>query len=199
MLAGSYDNAHPVTHGFDLVTVFPGALSVQVAAGPDRGSEMIVSQPSAWLETGPIRGEITLDELAGDVAGPLPIMVSMTRSYLAPIEAADAATGDASSDTTGPPAAATEQREQRIVVVGDGDFLSNAFLGAGGNLELTMDLFTWLSGDDEFLDITVRQAPDRTLTLGENQSIVIAFMFLILIPGLFLIGGGVFWFRRSNR
>jgi gliding motility-associatede transport system auxiliary component len=196
MLAGSYDNAHPVTQGFDLVTVFPGALSVQATGDPARTSEMIVSQPSAWLETSQIRGEIRLDEADGDVAGPLPIMVSVTRSYDAAVDpVADGLGGEG----VGPPAATTEQLEQRIIVAGDGDFMSNAFLGSGGNLELTMDLFNWLSGDDEFLDITVHQAPDRTLTLSDGQYLMIGSLFLFVLPGLFLVGGGVVWFRRRSR
>jgi gliding motility-associatede transport system auxiliary component len=185
MLAGSYDNAHPVTQGFDLVTVFPGAISVETAGGPRRSSEIVVTQPSAWLETQAISGEITLDETSGDVSGPLPLMLSLTFEF--------ASTSSISGDEGAGP------REQRIAVAGDGDFLTNAFLGSGGNLRLAMDLFAWLSGDDELIDITVNQAPDQTLALSDGQYIMIGILFLLLLPALFLIGGGMVWYRRRNR
>jgi ABC-type uncharacterized transport system involved in gliding motility auxiliary subunit len=184
MLAGSYDNAHPVTQGFDLVTVFPGAVSVEMVGGPRHASELVVTQPSAWLETAELGEEITLDPTSGDIAGPLPLLLSLTRSYET---AGDAGTGG------------VEVREQRIAVAGDGDFLTNAFLGSGGNLRLALDLFAWLSGDDEFLDISMAEAPDRSLALSDSQYLMIGVTFLFLLPSVFLIGGGVVWYRRRNR
>lgn len=192
ILAGSYDNAQPITSGFELVTLFPGAVSVQAVTqdAAVSSSELVTSQPSAWLELGPIRGALTIDHELGDLAGPLPLLVALERQRVAapPSAAADA----------GPPAE-PELQQQRIVVAGDGDFLSNAFLGSGGNLQLATGVFEWLAGEDEMLDIVVRSAPDRQLQLSDTQYFVLSVTALFLLPLALIAGGVVTWVRRRRR
>lgn len=88
--------------------------------------------------------------------------------------------------------------EQRIVVVGDGDFLANQYLNNGGNLELGLNLVNWLVTDDSQLDITLRSARDLSLTLSRNAYYAIAAGFLLVLP-LALIGIGVTVWRRRRR
>ena len=88
--------------------------------------------------------------------------------------------------------------EQRIAVVGDADFLSNRYLGNGGNLEIGANLINWLSHDDTLIAISPRPAPDTRLELSSTQQIVIASLFLILFP-LALLGSGLrIWLKRRN-
>jgi ABC-type uncharacterized transport system involved in gliding motility auxiliary subunit len=89
--------------------------------------------------------------------------------------------------------------EQRVVVVGDSDFLSNAYLGNAGNVDLGLNLFNWLNHDDEFIAITARTAGDINLELSRLAQIVIAFGFLFGLPLLLLGSGVTIWWRRRNR
>ena len=89
-------------------------------------------------------------------------------------------------------------RQQRIAVIGDGDFLANAYLGNGGNLELGLQLFNWLSNDDEFITIPVVNAPDRQLILQKWYLIGIAAGFLIILPLGFLAIGARIWLQRRR-
>ncbi len=89
--------------------------------------------------------------------------------------------------------------EQRVVVIGDGDFLSNTYLGNAGNLDLGLNLITWLSHDDAFIDIRARGAPDTALVMGRTTTAVIGLGFLVGLPLLLLAAGLVIWLRRRRR
>ena len=96
-------------------------------------------------------------------------------------------------------AAESNTRQQRVVVIGDGDFLSNGFLGMGGNLQLGMNIFNWLSSDDAFISIPVKTAPDISLQFTNTDISVVGFGFLLILPLVLLGSGVVIWVRRRRR
>ncbi len=165
--------AHPAVQGFDLMTLFPEVAGLSVL--PPKGWEqqvIIDTAPSAWLETGASTGKVRFDP-GQDIRGPVNIAVSLTRKR--------------------------EEREQRVAVIGDGDFLSNSFLGNGGNLELGMNLVNWLGSDDAYINVPVRTAPDLSLTLSRTAQIGIVLGFLVVLPVGLLASGIVIWWRRRKR
>jgi ABC-type uncharacterized transport system involved in gliding motility auxiliary subunit len=165
--------SQPAVRGFDLTTLFPETQGITVQ--PPKGWEqqtIIDTAPSAWIETGPLTGRIQFN--AGqDTRGPINIGVALTRKQ--------------------------EGREQRVAVFGDGDFLSNTFIGNGGNLELGMNLINWLGSDDAYINVPVHTAPDLNLTLSHNAQLFMLVGFLLILP-LGLLGSGVtIWWRRRKR
>jgi len=133
----------------------------------------------SWVETGPLNGEVQFDE-SKDIRGPITIGVDLTR-------ASTAANKDAKA------------KEQRAVVIGDGDFLSNRYLGNVGNLDLGMNIINWLSADEELIAIPAKTARDTGLVLTPLQSGVIGFGFLLGLPAVLLVSGLVIWLRRRKR
>ena len=177
-IVGDY-GIHPLTRGFDVLTIFPRAAGVSAEPQGDwRADGFLVTTERGWSETGVLAGEIAFDDRE-DVAGPLTIGVSLTRELM------NAAGDDAS-------------HQQRVVVVGDGDFISSAYLGNGGNLELGMNMVNWLSRDDQLISIPVKTALDSSLNLSRTQSIVIGFGFLLVLPLLLLAGGLSVWLKRRK-
>jgi len=83
-------------------------------------------------------------------------------------------------------------------VIGDGDFLSNAFLGNGGNREFGQRVFDWLLGDDALIDLPDKGAPDRQLELTQTQLGVIGLAFLLVLPIVLSLAGAVIWWRRKR-
>jgi ABC-type uncharacterized transport system involved in gliding motility auxiliary subunit len=88
--------------------------------------------------------------------------------------------------------------EQRLIIVGDGDFLSNAFLGYGGNLDLGLKMINWLATDDTLIDIPSKTAVDLDLELSSSAVILLGGIFLFILPlGLIGMGISVWLWRRK--
>src|SRR5690606_28282800 len=72
-------------------------------------------------------------------------------------------------------------RRQRLAVFGDGDFLSNSYLGNGANLALGLNLVDWLTQSEAFLDSYARPVPDQVLELGYWQVVTLAVGLLLAL------------------
>lgn len=90
-------------------------------------------------------------------------------------------------------------KDQRIAIIGDGDFLSNAYLGNAGNLDLGIALLNWLVGDDALISIPIKTGNDIQLNLSKTHSIIIGLGFFLALPILLLSIGTFIWWRRRHR
>ena len=129
---------------------------------------------------------MNFDSAAGDIAGPVTMAVALHRQLTPSLTAASQS-------------ASSNQGSQRIVIIGDSDFLSDTYIGAGANLSLGLNIFNWLLGDDDFVSVEVKPSPDTKLELSDIQLMIIAFGFFFIIPLLLLLTGFRIWFVRKNR
>jgi ABC-type uncharacterized transport system involved in gliding motility auxiliary subunit len=176
---------NPVTQGFSMVTLFPlvRSLTTQAPAGWT-AQPLLQTSEAAWLETGDIEsGAVALDP--ADVPGPLTIGSTLTRQYTPP---------KAEGETEAP-----KPHPQRIALIGDADFLSDAYLGELGNQQLGLNLVQWLASRDAQLNIDVRKAPDTALFLPGWAMMVIAVGFVVLLPLLLVAVGVTRWVVRRRR
>ena len=174
---------HDISMEMTTVTVFPEAAALEINdSAAWNVMPLLTTLEHSWTEIGEIEGEISFDSGNDERAGPLDIGVALTR----PVASED------NADNTRVP-------EQRVVVIGDGDFLSNTYLGNPGNLDLGLNIVRWLSHDDAIIEIRVKSAPDTSLVLGRVAQGVIAIGFLIGIPLLLLLFGIGIWLRRRRR
>ncbi len=165
---------HPITRNFQNLTLFPRARALERADGEDYVAvPFLRSLPRAWTERGPLEGEIRFDPDQGEREGPLTLGLAQTREQ--------------GSD-----------QEQRVVVMGDGDFLTNTYLGNGGNLDLGLNIVQWLSHNDRLIDIPAKTAPDTQLQLSSLTLVLIGLGFLVLLPLTLLSAGLVIWWRRRR-
>ncbi|OQX06287.1 MAG: ABC transporter [Thiothrix lacustris] len=172
-------------------TVFP--FATMIARAPDAGKqdgalvweaeEFLNTLPTSWLESsGVLEGAVKFDEGSNDQEGPIPIGVSLTRMLAAATDKPD-----------------VKPREQRVVVIGDSDFMLNSFIGLGANLDLASNTFNWLSADDGLLEVPVMRSPDTKLELSETAGYLLGTFFLFLLPiGMLLAGGWIWWLRRRR-
>lgn len=171
---------HPITRDFDLLSLFPRAQAINYTNHSEETSwnyqPFLQTVEKSWTELSELKGEIHFDKDTEQL-GPLTIGLAITRSLK-----------QQNKDHT-----------QRIVVMGDGDFISNAYLGNGGNQALGFNIINWLSNDDNFISIPVTTAPDIDLQLEEFQWGILGLFFLIGLPGILLINGIVIWLKRRNR
>ncbi len=181
----SYPPTDPITKDFNLLSVFPLAAGLKESAPPGWQSQALLKTgTSSWVETGDISsGKVSFSDKE-DIRGPVTIGINLTHDQ----DKKDAKGGQ---KQTG--------RQQRVIVTGDGDFLSNQYLGNVGNLDLGVNMVNWLSADEDFLNIPAKTAPDTRLQLSSLETSVIGFGFLFGLPALLLAGGLTIWLRRRKR
>jgi hypothetical protein len=163
---------HPVTRDFRIPTVYPQALAWQFDAsdGSWSGIPLIQTHASSWTETGAIEGQVGFDEGTEERAGPLILGLAMERP----------------------------DRKQRAVVIGDADFLSNAYLGNAGNLDLGLRVVNWLLADDQLIQIPARFEADTRLELTPRTLGLIGLFWLLAVPGLMALSAGWIWWKRRR-
>ncbi|MDH5184919.1 MAG: GldG family protein, partial [Gammaproteobacteria bacterium] len=118
---------HPVTRNLDNITLLPLAAALDLAeAGQWQATPLLQSSAQSWSETGGLDRYVQFDP-EEDIAGPLTTAYLLSRT----------GTGEVS-----------ETSPQHVAVIGDGDFLSNNYLGNGANLDLGLGLINWLGGEE---------------------------------------------------
>jgi ABC-type uncharacterized transport system involved in gliding motility auxiliary subunit len=163
---------HPVTMALDRNTVFPFARQLGVTELEEwRATPLVDVAQRGWVETGSLQGKLSFDKNR-DFPGPVTIALAFERSRGA--------------------------RQQRVVVVGNGHFLSNAYLGNGGNLLLGVNIVNWLSGDDRLITIQPRVAGDGAFDITQPLLFLVALAFLVALPLAFMVTGAVIWWRRRR-
>jgi len=176
-----------VTQDLNSLTLFPFARPLKINSGSGwEGQELLRTLERSWSETGPMEGSVRFDERK-DLQGPLTIAAVLTRDRPGNNEATATEENSAPHPT------------QRVAVFGDGDFLSNSYLGNGANLDLGNRLINWLSNDDSFITIAPRTAPDTKLEMTSTSTLLIGGGFLVFIPLTLLISGVMIWLKRRKR
>ena len=175
--------SHPIVKDFTYMTIFPRAGGLTHFEKNNWKAEVLLQTVArSWSETSALEGSVAFDE-GSDTPGPLTIGFALNR-----------ANADVAENKT-----EVKQSRQRVVILGDGDFISNAYLGNQGNQDLGYKIINWLSHDDNFISIPSSTAPDTELVLEERTWSLLGLLFLIVIPVLLLGAGIIIWLRRRKR
>ncbi len=169
---------HPLTRDLPSIVLMPAAaalLSTDSGSSNWQTTELLRTQTETWAEL----SEVTSTEINFntdlDIAGPLTVALALERQQ---------------------PKAETAQR---VIVIGDGDFLSNQYLGNGANQTLATSMINWLTAQDDRLNIAIKPTADNQLELSFSETLSIAIGFLFVLPAM-LLGSGLmlWWFRRRR-
>jgi len=166
-----------ITDGFDINTLFPRAAALAALSGTAWNTQPILqSSAQSWNQTTPADpAQAKFDPNSGGLKGPLSFGYALSRLSPSP-----------------------DKNQQRVVVIGDGDFLSNAYLAIAGNLAFGERVFNWLLGDDALASVPPA-APDTVLKPTRAELGALTFGYLIALPIiLILIGLAISWRRRRR-
>ncbi len=170
---------HPVTQNLSSLSLFPKAQGIEFYGDDNwQRQNFLQSDIRSWNETGDLQGDIYKGDNDDEISGPLTIGMSLARSQ---------------HDDSG------QLFAQRVAIVGDADFLANAYLGNGSNLDIGINLINWLSHDDRLISISPRPAPDTRLELSTYEQLAIAIFFLLALPLGLLVSGLRIWLKRRKR
>lgn len=188
---------HPINYAQSEITVFPFARGLKGVKDSLWHQQPILTTPDrSWSETGKLDGDLTFNTSDGDVLGPFMIGLAMDR--VSPTEASK-------PTPLTPKGLAEAEKEnakkvhQRVVVVGDSDFLSNAYLGMLGNQQLGLNIVQWIANRDEQISIDVPKAPDNKLFLAPWAPMVYGLVFVLGLPLIFVTIGVSRWYLRRRR
>jgi ABC-type uncharacterized transport system involved in gliding motility auxiliary subunit len=176
-LVASHYPPQAITDGFDINTVFPHTAALAALPGAQWNVQPILqSGARSWNQTTPIDAtQAAFDPASGALKGPLTFGYALSRLSPSP-----------------------DKNQQRVVVIGGGDFLSNARLADGGNLAFGERVFDWLLGDDALASVA-QPAPDSVMKPTRAQLGALTFGYLVALPILLiLIGFAINWRRRRR-
>ncbi len=174
-------STHPITQGFDYATIFPMTAAIKLLESDKWNAKPILrTGDHTWNETAKLEGAVEFND-GSDTLGPLIIGVSLERE-LESKQGEDLIT-----------------KQQRIVVMGDGDFLTNTYLGNSGNNELGTRIINWLSSDDEFIAIPPKVASDTQLNISSTILGVMGIGFLFILPAILMVIGITIGLRRKTQ
>ncbi len=196
---------HSLGHELERPAVLPSSRAFEAKAAPGWLIDAtLTTGRNAWNETGPIRGEVVRDAALGEQPGPLPLAMVLTRprapdsgldGAAAPVAAADADRGQAlggAQRQTRP----QSDRQQRVIVVGDGDFLSNAHLASAENQTLALRMARWLVGMEDLITAPEGLDDRDNFRLSPLRGWAIAIGALFVAPALLLVAGlSLIWHR----
>ena len=180
--------SHPITEDLldeRLVTVLAHVAPLELAdpmpAGV-KGSALLRTGRQGWIDRGgAIERGAAVYEPALDQEGPVDMALALE---LAP----------------GQGVVLPGQRPGRALVVGDGDLVRNGLLAEGpGNATFLVNAFRWLAGDDARLSVVGRPTAVRKLALTEQDTAMIRWVVLGLLPLIVaVLGAAVFAARRGR-
>ena len=124
-----------------------------------------------WLELDDVNKDVRYDK-GRDVPGPITIAVALDRKV--------------------------KEKDQRIALFGGSGFLTNAFVGNGGNNDLGVNTLNWLAQDENLITIQPRATVDSQLKLTQVGMNWLGWAFVVILPAIFLFTGGMIWLRRRK-
>ncbi len=166
-----------ITKDLKAAAIFPQARSLKADATPVDGvttTAFADTSTSSWGETDLVNRQVALD--AKDTTGPVTVGMSAEIKHVA------------GSVTTAPTA--------RVVVFGDSDFASNAFLSSMGNKDLFANSVNWLAEEESLISIRAKPPTNRGLYMTNTEQMLGLLTSIVLLPLAVLLVGAVVWWRR---
>ncbi|HUR49112.1 MAG TPA: Gldg family protein [Acidimicrobiales bacterium] len=165
--------------------LFSGSVGVTAADDVAAGisAEVLASSSAAsFLDRQPAAGEPGADGFSPrfdqgvDISGPVPLVAAT----------------DASERIDG------KVRRTRIILAGDFDWATNAFLGEGGNSRLFVQAVDWLTLDEDLVSVTTNLAAYRPLELSPARLTLARGILAGAVPVFFLLSGAAVWLARRR-
>lgn len=172
-LVNDYDQNHPITKNFQVMTFFPYAssLTVKEDRGNFRITELALTSGSTFAEKDYAGGTARYDE-GIDLRGPITI-AAIVEKDLNPGKSA-------------------------IAIFGDSDFATNAYINQQGNGNLFLNMINYLAEEEDLISIRPKQIDDRRLTMTQANVTTVFYLVVIAIPLLVVITGVSVFFRRNR-
>ncbi len=186
--------------------LLPTAQGIEIAESDDENlsvSSLLQTSDEAISKTDVMNAE-TYDKEEGDLDGPFSLGVAVTKTVATDeSDETDADEADESDETDADETDETDEDaiEGRMVYITSESIMDYSVdeVVSRGNSELVAGAISWLCDEEIVISIPAKSLETEYLTLTSAQTNSWGFILTALIPGLILIGGGIYWFRRRKR
>jgi hypothetical protein len=162
-------------------TFFPRAMGLKVARARDPGltvTPVALTSELAYLD----RDDVSEFDPKVDGKGPVALGAAADKSAV-----------------ERPGTSRANIRRTRVLAWGDVDWVSNRFFGDGANARLWLQGIDWLTQPEDLVTAVPNFPKVRELRFTEARSRYMLFLMAGVIPGLFVIAGGLVWALRRGR
>ncbi len=184
-----------------LATVFPTARHVSAAGNPKAGlhSEDLVKTGAGSFTVEGVSlkdGELAFDPKTKK-EGPVPLGAAVTVALdLYKLSQGQGEQDD--SKAVAPDEKDSGKNEARIVVFGDADFASDAFIGAQGNANLIFNAVNWLGGEKDLITIRPKSRAGEPLLLAGGEGRFVHLFTVWVMPLFIIFAGAAVYVRRRQ-
>ena len=175
----TYSSGHPIVRRL-APTYFPAVQAVEVDDGAEERvpgltvSRLADTSATSYLETAPVEAQF---DPGLDLGGPVTVAAAAERTRNDGVEI----------------------RRTRIVVIGDVDFATDAFLGEAGNATLVVRALAWLTLDEDLQALSPNLPAERPLRLTDARISYARILTAGMVPALFVLVGALVWAARRTR
>ena len=183
----TYDKTHEITREAKQLTLFPISTPVEKATKSPEGQGVVslLSTSARSLETD-LKGDKVRVNQATDRKGPL----SLALAIQGPVLGKESATNAEKKEN---------QKEFRIVVVGDADFASNSARQFGMNADLFQNMLSWLAQEEDLIAVRPRSSAESRFDITEQRIRVINLASVLIAPLMMFVSGIWVWLSRRRR
>ncbi len=201
-----------------IATLVRHARSVRSGTGPEGAEavELFETGPDGWAVTS--LGRESYDEpAADDLRGPVAMAVAVEARVAPPEEdepaldddddglvrdardAEGAESGESAEAAEAEAPVAEEDARMRLVVIGDSDFATSAFLEMGpGNQVLLNNVFNWLVDREALVGIPPKRPEQVRLSMTPSEFLWSVLLAVVGLPALAVAAGFWVWYRRRR-
>jgi len=179
---------HVITDQFNLATFFPIARALTVDKGKStRGLSdwdivpIAQTNESSWEERD-FESADTKFDVKNDVKGPLAVAVAVAPKKIF-------GHGGAEVDVKRPPS---------MVVIGDSDFVTNAYVNFSGNRDFFLNSLHWLAEERDLISISAKVQDFEPMVLTRNEAQILLYIQVLIVPGI-VFGFGIYVWQRRRR
>lgn len=192
----SYGSHKVVTPLENILTFFPIARTVNLAPKMPQGFtgvELVMTGPQSWAEVDfrEAKEQPEFDEKR-DLAGPVSLGVVVEMPGTAPKPETEKTAADKAKAEKAPVLGG------RLIVFGDADFASNAYLEQAGNRDLALNSISFLAQEGDLISISPKQEASQPLMIQPGQARAVFWIPVVVVPLVFVIIGVVVVIRRRR-
>ncbi len=171
-LVSKYED-HDIFKKFSVMTFYPMARSVETSTSGESGfttQVLFKSSPSSWGESDYMNRQVQFDQ-GKDIKGPVPLAVVSGKTL-------------------------PSKKKAQIMVIGDSDFATNAYIRNSGNYDLYLNEVNWLAEEENMITIRPKEMDDSRVNLTAKQSKIVMYISVIALPLMVVVAGVFIYFRR---